>query len=179
MITTTLACLAVAAATWYPADDWKDEPDPVASPLARKGGTIRFNGAQAPKSYNAYVDNNAYTRMTFDLMYENLIGVDSSTLEVAPSLARRWAVSEDGEEFVFEIDGRARWSDGKPVTAEDVKWTFDAVMAPASDTGAWKVSLGAFESPEVVGDRTVRFRKKGGSPRNWRDIMAIEAAAIK
>ena len=34
--------------------------------------------------------------MTFDLMYENLIGVDSQTLEFVPCLARRWAVSDDG-----------------------------------------------------------------------------------
>ena len=165
------AIFALGALVWHPSPDWVDTPDPVADPHARKGGTIRLNGAQPPKSFNAYVDGNTYTRMTFDLMYENLIGVDATTLEFAPSLARRWAVSEDGTEFVFEIDERAHWSDGKPVTAADVKWTFDAVMAPTSDTGAWKVSLGAFESPEVVGERTIRFRKKGGSPKNWRDIM--------
>ena len=165
------AILALGALAWHPSPDWVDTPDPVASPRARKGGTIRLNGGQPPKSFNAYVDGNTYTRMTFDLMYENLIGVDSSTLEFSPSLARRWAVSEDGTEFVFEIDERAHWSDGHPVTAADVKWTFDAVMAPESDTGSWKMSLGAFDSPEVVNTRTVRFRKRGGSSKNWRDIM--------
>ena len=165
------AILALGALTWHPSPDWTDTPDPVADTRARKGGTIRLNGSQAPKSFNAYVDGNTYTRMTFDLMYENLIGVDSSTLEFSPSLAKRWAVSEDGTEFVFEIDERAHWSDGYPVTAADVKWTFDAVMAPESDTGSWKISLGAFESPEIVGERVVRFRKKGDSVKNWRDIM--------
>ena len=171
MITTTLACLAVAAATWYPADGWKDETDPVASPLARKGGTIRFNGAQAPKSYNAYVDNNAYTRMTFDLMYENMLSTDSDTLEFQPGLARRWAVSDDGREFTFVLDERAKWSDGRPIVAADVKWTFDAVMDPKSDTGPWKTSLGSFESPEVVGERTVVMRKRGDTPKTWRDLL--------
>ena len=162
--------LAVAAAAWYPGPEWTERPDPVASPRARRGGTVRFSGSQPPKSYNAYVDNNSYTRMTFDLMYENLLSVDAATLDFEPALARRWAVSEDGREFTFVLDGRARWSDGRPVTAEDVKWTFDAVTDPASDTGPWKTTLGNYESPEVLDARTVRIRRKGDAPRNWRDL---------
>ena len=167
----TIACLIIAALTWYPAADWKDEPDPVASPLARKGGTVRFNGSQPPKSYNAYVDNNTYTMMTFELMYENLLSSDTDTLEFCPSLARRWAVSDDGREFTFVLDERAKWSDGRPVVAADVKWTFDAVMDPKSDTGSWKSTLGSFESPEVVDLRTVVIRKKGDSQKTWRDLL--------
>ena len=79
----------MAAATWYPAPDWMERPDPVASPRARRGGILRFSGAQPPKSYNAYVDNNSYTRMTFDLMYENLLSIDAATLDFEPALARR------------------------------------------------------------------------------------------
>ena len=165
------AALLLAALTWYPADGWKPAPDPDASPRARRGGTVRFSGGQGPKSYNAFVDNNSYTKMTFDLMYENLIGVDSQTLEFVPCLARRWAVSDDGREFVFVLDERAKWSDGKPIAAEDVKWTFDMVTDPATDTGPWKTMLGVFESPVVEDVRTVRFRKKGDSPKDWRDLV--------
>ena len=34
-----LLAFALAAVTWYPAADWRDTPDPVASPHAKKGGT--------------------------------------------------------------------------------------------------------------------------------------------
>ena len=166
-----LASLLTFALTWFPAADWREMPDPVASPHAVKGGTIRFNGSQPPKSFNAYIDNNNYSAMVFDLMYEKLLGTDPETADSAPALARRWAVSDDGREFTFVLDERARWSDGAPATAEDVKWTFDTVMDPKSDTGPWKAMLGFFESPEVVDARTVRFRKKGDSPRDWRDIL--------
>ena len=164
------AASAVAGAKWYPAEDWQDTPDTAASPYARKGGVIRFSGGNPPKSFSGYTDNNTYTRMTFSMMYESLITTDTDTLEFAPYVARRWAVSEDGREFTFIIDERAKWSDGVPVTAADVKWTFDAVMSPTADTGPWKVILGVFESPEIVDDHTIVFRKKGDSPRNWRDL---------
>ena len=161
----------LAAVIWHPAADWQERPDPTASAMARRGGTLRLNGGQPPKSFNAYIDNNSYSAMVFDLLYGKLLGMDAETLDLAPALARRWAVSDDGREFTFVLDERARWSDGLPVTAEDVKWTFDAVMAPKSDTGVWKSTLAFFESPEVVDVRTVRFRKKGKSPQDWRDIL--------
>ena len=167
MIATTL----LAALTWFPATNWVERPDPSASPLARRGGTLRWNGGQPPKSFNAYVDNNAYSAMVFDFLYGKLLGMDPATAELVPMLARRWATSDDGRTFVFELDPRATWSDGKPVTADDVKWTFDAVMDPKSDVGPWKSTLDFFVSPEVLVERTVRFRKKGTSPRDWRDIL--------
>ena len=163
--------IVAAAVTWYPAADWTEKADPAASPYARRGGTLRFNGANPPKSFNAYVDNNVYSAMLFDLLYGKLLGMNAATSELEPSLARKWAVSDDGREFTFVLDERATWSDGRPVTAEDVRWTFDAVMDPKSMTGPWKSMLGFFEPPEVVDMRTVRFRKKGESPRDWRDIL--------
>ena len=166
-----LLAAAVAAMTWFPAADWTERPDPVAGAHARRGGTIRLNGAQPPKSFNAYVDNNTYSAMVFDLLYMKLLGMDPQTTELVPALARKWAVSDDGREFTFVLDERATWSDGRPVTAADVKWTFDAVMDPKSDSGPWKSTLDFFESPEVVDARMVRFRKKGASPRDWRDIL--------
>ena len=111
----------LAALLWHPAADSSPRPDPSASPRARRGGTLRFSGSQPPKSFNAYVDNNSYTAMLFSLMYETLLESDPETGEPVPALARRWATSEDGREFVFELDPRAKWSDGRPVTAADVK----------------------------------------------------------
>ena len=143
----------------------------VAETRAVKGGTIRFNGAQPPKSFNAYIDNSAYTAMTFDLMYSRLLGMDENTGELIPEVAKAWRVSEDGCIFNFEIDERARWSDGASVTAEDVKWTFDAVMSPKSETGPWKSMLSMFKSPEVVAERKVRFMKAGESTKDWRDLL--------
>ncbi len=165
-----LPLLSAADVKWHPSDGWTEPPDPVASPRARKGGTVRFFGANPPKSLNAYVDNNAYSRMMFSLMYEPLLADGQEALDFMPCIARRWGVSDDGREFTFEIDPAAKWSDGVPVTAEDVKWTFDAVMAPASGTGPWKLMLGKFESPEVLGPLSVRFRRKGGEGRDWRDL---------
>ena len=166
-------------ATWYPAPDWKDTPDPIASPRAKKGGTLRFDGGSSPSSFNAYVDSSSYMQMMFSLMYPVLISTDVDTLDFVPSLAARWSVSADESVYTFVLDERARWSDGVPVTAEDVKWTFDQVLDKKSDSGFWKLLLGEYERAEVVDAAaarplTVRFVKRrspdGTIRRNWRDL---------
>lgn len=154
----------------YPKPDWRERPDPLASPYAVPGGILRFTAFQSPKSLNGYIDNNTYTRQIFGLMYETLLGVDSVTAEFVPYLASRWILSDDKLTYTFEIDPEARWSDGRPVTAEDVKWTFDQVMDPKNATGAAKVALGVFASPDILGPRTVRFHAKES---HWRNLLAL------
>ena len=168
---TFAAAAAAAALVWNPAPGWTERPDPCASPYAVKGGTIRFNGHQPPKSFNAYLDTAHYTRMTFALMYDTLVSIDRDTLETVPATARRWAVSADGREFHFEIDPRAKWSDGVPVTVEDVIWTYDTIMSPDNDTGPYKSAFFSFERPEKTGERTLVFRKKPGTPNDLRDLV--------
>jgi microcin C transport system substrate-binding protein len=165
-----LSALFAQADDVYPKPGWEDAPDPLSSPHAVPGGILRFAAFQPPKSLNAYIDNNTYTRQIFGLMYETLLSVDSVTTEFTPGLARRWTISDDKLGYTFEIDPSATWSDGRPVTAEDVKWTFDQVMAPTNATGASKVALGVFASPEILGERTVRFRAKES---HWRNLLAV------
>ena len=71
--------------------------------------------------------------------------------------------------FTFEIDPAARWSDGEPVTAEDVRWTFAAIEDPKNMTGAAKVALMPFGEPEVLSARTVRFAAR---EKHWRNLGA-------
>lgn len=46
-------------------------------------------------------------------------------LNILPCLAKDWKISEDGKSITFHLVDNATWHDGKPVTADDVKFTFD------------------------------------------------------
>ena len=163
--------MALSGTVFHPNDDIT--PDPFASPHALKGGRIRFNGSRPPKSYNAYTDNNTYTHMTFALMYETLLGSDAITTEFSSGLADWWEVSDDCRSFTFHIDERAKWSDGKPVLAEDVKWTVETVLDPASDAGPYVSVFSKYDPPEIVDERTIRFHLKDGQPDDWRALMNV------
>jgi len=157
------------AAQTFPKPGWKDRPPPLASPDAVVGGEIRIFAGQSPKSLNYYLDNNSFTSEVFGAMYETLLDMDSINLEYVPALAERWSISDDKKTFTFWIDPKARWSDGRPVTAADVLWTFQAIMNPKNMTGAHKVALERFQPPEVLDERCIRFTAK---EVHWRNLGA-------
>ena len=153
----------------FPRSGYRPVTDPIASQDAEKGGTLSIYGGQYPKSFNYYLDNNSLTSEIFGAMYESLLGMNGITLEFEPALADRWTISDDKRTFTFHIHEKARWSDGKPITAEDVKWTFDAILDPKNMTGPHKVSLERFGSPVIIDSHTIRFTAKN---IHWENLGA-------
>ena len=144
----------------FPAADWQDEPNPLTSEWAEPGGTFRIFAGQYPKSFNYYLENSATAASIFGLMYESLLGRDPLSVESAPGLAKSWSISEDKQTFTFHLDPDARWSDGRPITTEDVAWTYATVMDPAHLTGPHKVALERLHPPDIVDGHTIRFTAK-------------------
>ena len=168
------AALAAGADTAYPPADWREAPSPWANPAAPKGGRLALDGHSPPKSLNYYLENSSFSAQVFFLLYDTLLSSDPATGEHAPGLVRRWTVSDDGLVFMLELDPAARWSDGEPVTAEDVRWTFEALVAPESRTGPVKVSLAAFGPPEVLAPDRIRFTAR---ENHWRNLGALGGIA--
>ncbi|MBU1910223.1 MAG: extracellular solute-binding protein [Verrucomicrobia bacterium] len=164
-----------AADEMFPREGWKEAANPLAYPEARPGGEIAIYAGDYPKSFNYYLDQNVFSAELFGAMYESLLGQHPLTLDYEPGLAERWSISEDKRTFTFWLDPRAKWSDGRPVTAEDVKWTFDAVMKPENITGPHKIYLSRFETPEVLDERTIRFHAK---EIHWQNLDALASYQI-
>ncbi len=114
-----------------------------------------------------------YTRMVMDMIYDRLTQSKADgTIE--PRLAESWDVSEASDAVTFHLNPAAVWSDGEPVTADDVVFSFRMYSDPAvnaksryhleyiagvDDSGA-ELSE---DSIEVTADdeHTVTFRLKG------------------
>ncbi|MFP4225597.1 MAG: extracellular solute-binding protein [Desulfobacterales bacterium] len=164
-----LAAAPVRGETRYPDKDWKDRPDPLASPHAEKGGGVETFGGQYPKSLNYYLDNNTLSAEVFGSMFETLLAMNPITLAYEPGLADWWTISDDKKTFTFHLNPDARWSDGEPVTAEDVQWTYDAIMEPKHLTGPHKINMERFHRPEIIDKRTIRFTAK---KVHWKNLRA-------
>ena len=154
-----VTCCAVAEEI-FPGPDWKDRPNPLASPDAVVGGKLSAFAGQYPKSFNYYLDQNSFTGLLFGFLYESLLTINPLTAEYEPWLAKKWSISDDKLTYTFWIDEDAKWSDGKPVTAEDVRWTYEAVLDPKNRTGAHKVGLEKLHPPEVLDSHKLRFTAK-------------------
>jgi len=161
--------LAAGADQLFPPPGWTDRPNPLASPHAVPGGEMVIYAGPAPKSFNYYLDNNSFSAELFGALYETLLGMNPITLEFEPALAEKWSISDDQRTFTFWLNPKARWSDGRPVTAHDVRWTFDAILNPTNLTGPNKGPLEIFDPPEVIDDRQIVFRAR---QIHWRNLNA-------
>jgi len=159
---------AGAAEDFFP-KNWKDAPNPLASIHAVPGGEMSTFAGQYPKSINYYLDNNVLSAEIFGAMFETLLLMNPVTLDYEPGLAAAWSISDDRKSFTFTLDSRAKWSDGQPVTAHDVRWTYDAIMNPAHLTGPHKIDMERFEPPVVINNRTIRFTAKDA---HWKNLGA-------
>jgi microcin C transport system substrate-binding protein len=159
----------------FPREGWEEAPNPLASEFAEKGGMIVAYMGPYPKSFNYYLDQNVMSAELFGQFYESLLSMNPTTLEMEPMLASRCVLGDDLRTYTFEMNPLARWSDGKPVIAEDVRWTYDAVMDPKHLTGPHKIGLGRFDPPEVVDETTVRFVAK---EEHWENLLTLAGLQI-
>ena len=163
--------LSVATAQEYPgADYWQEQMSPFASPDAYPGGELSFWSGPYPNSLNYYLNTTVTSSRLFNLMFETLLSVNGLTLEFEPNLAGSWSVSADRTTFEFRLDERARWSDGVPVSAGDVAWTFAAIMDPKNLTGPHKISFERFHDPEIIDEKTIRFKAR---EVHWKNLLSL------
>ena len=116
---------------------------------------IRFGLATAPVTLDPRFATDATSARVNRLIYARLVDFDH-TLRPAPSLATWSKLSSIHYRFTLR-DGRRAFSHGRPVTAADVKATYDAVLNPEQGS-PHRVSLKDVTAIEVVDDQTVDFR---------------------
>ena len=87
-------------------------------------------------------------------IFNRLAKLDANC-NVIPDLAESWDYSEDGLTLTFHLKENAQWHDGEPVTAEDVKYTFDYIKE--HDTCVFNSNMAIVDSIEASDDYTVVF----------------------
>lgn len=132
----------------------------------KKGGTLTINLTSDPSNFDPMSTTTNRVLYIAGACYNNLVMFDPMSPDVIiGDLAREWTVSEDGQTYTFKLVENVKFHDGKPFSAEDVKYTFDFVRNPPE--GAVSVRSGQLEvvdTIEVLDALTVQFRLKRPSP---------------
>lgn len=133
---------------------------------APKGGsaeTFNYNLSQQPTTLNPLSSTDYYASLVQARIVEGLATRDADTYDWKPALATSWEISEDGLTYTFTLREGVKWHDGKPMTAEDVKFSFDAIMHPENKykTAHQKPYFENIESCEILdGGNKVQFKAK-------------------
>jgi peptide/nickel transport system substrate-binding protein len=103
------------------------------------GGVVVLAVGSDPKSFNPIMAKETTTTAVTSLMFDGLTRLNAKTLDVEPSLATHWDISDDGLTWTFYLREDVTWSDNHPFTADDVVFTFrdviynDAIPSSARD----------------------------------------------
>jgi len=137
-------------------------------------GTLRIDGPEYNSLFNYGVTN---------MVYERLLDIDTTTMNFITQLATHWQISPDKMTYRFRINPNARFSDGTPVTAEDVVASYNFIMDKTLQNPSTQMTYAKFERPVAESKYIVSVKSK---VLNWRnflyfssDLKILPAAVLK
>lgn len=142
----------------------------IGSADAVKGGSIKMYIPEWPVTMRLQGENynTSFNYRARDLCQQGLVQSHPVTLETIPALATHWWISEDQMTYRFRINPKARWSDGKEVTADDVVATFDLLMDPGINFPSNQLVYGKMNRPVALSKYIVEVTCK---QLNWRNFL--------
>ena len=121
-----------------------------------QGGTVRVALPAQPETFNPVLLGELSSSIVYNAVFASLTVQHPETFAVEPYLADSWEASEDLRSWTFYLNQDARWHDGVPVTAEDVKFTFDRIIDPEENAQGY-ADMSILDRVEVIDTHTVRF----------------------
>ena len=169
---TALGLLAGGCTDERPAGGARDDSTP------RRGGTAVLGSISDVDSWNEYTSQQSFAgnllrRIYLRLAQDNGRGIGDPT-NFGPLLAESWESAEDGLSLTFVLR-ETRWSDGRPLTANDVRFTW---LAQTHDDVPWIgiASKSRITDVEVIDPRRVRFHFDAKYPYQLAD--AVEGGIV-
>jgi peptide/nickel transport system substrate-binding protein len=131
----------------------------------KKGGggggakdTLVIEFKSSPTNLDSRVGNDNASGRVADLIHSGLVKITPEN-DYAPDVAESWETSPDAKTITFHLNPNAKFQNGQPVKAADVKWTYDSLMDPKF-TSSKKSGYSAVDHIEAPDDHTVIFKLK-------------------
>lgn len=109
------------------------EQEPPSEP-GKYGGKLTTATVSDPKTFNYWVSAETSSSDILGEVYEGLNTRNAFTLAFEPALADLPEISEDGLTYRYTLREGLKWSDGHPITTDDVLFTLDVIMDPKTET---------------------------------------------
>lgn len=105
-------------------------PGASATPAPVKGGTLIEGGLGDVVVFNPLLERGGASSIVPRLLFSAMIDIDPNS-NLVPMLAEAIPNPPDGKTFQFKLRADANWSDGRPISSEDVAFTFKILTDPA------------------------------------------------
>lgn len=126
----------------------------------KRGDTMVIHCSARIRTLNPLTYKDANAGDVLDLLYDTMITRDLDTMQWKPRMAESWETSDDKLTYIFTLREGLRWSDGQPITAEDVLFSYQTMMNPAVDAARMAGYYKDVESVTALDARRVQFKFK-------------------
>ena len=131
------------------------------APIGKFGGELVSSTiGEGPKTFNPFNCKDNTSQTMASIMYDGLLTSDPITGQPTPKLAKSFSISPNGKTYTIKLRCGIKWSDGKPITADDVVFTWnDIIFAGLGDTSTRDsiVIDGKLPTVKKIDNYTVEF----------------------
>lgn len=138
------------------------------NPDAPKGGTVNYGVLGTFDSFNPYIVKGTPAGLP-GLIETLTASTEDDILSEYGLIAESIEIAPDKSWMIFNLRPEARWHDGKPITAEDVVFSFDTLMEKGDPS--YRSYYGDVVKAEALAERRVKFTFKSGGNRELPVIM--------
>lgn len=148
------------------------------APVGKFGGElITSTIGQGPKTFNPFNSKDNISAAMSGIMYDGLLSTHPVTGQPVPRLAKSFEILPDGMTYIIKLRHGIKWSDGKPITADDVVFTWnDIIFAGLGDTSTRDSMVidGKLPTVRKIDDYTVEFE----TPKPYAPFIRSLSASI-
>ena len=129
------------------------------APVGKFGGTLVASTiGEGPKTFNPFNSKDNISSTMSEVMYDGLLTTNPITGQPVPKLAKSFEVN--GNDYLIHLRKGLKWSDGKPITADDVVFTWQNIIFDGFGNTSTRDSVvvdGKLPTVEKIDDYTVKF----------------------
>ncbi len=134
------------------------------SPAKAKKVTFTVGMKQDVDSLNPFTGIASAAYEIYQLNYDTLTDYSVKDFSATPAMASSWDTSADGLTWTFHLRPGLKWSDGVPLTARDVAYTFNRIRSGTYEQTNYGNYVAAMKSVTATDDRTVVFKLSQPTP---------------
>lgn len=147
-------------------------------PIGKQGGSlVRSIVGSDVKTFNWWAAADTLSGELASLMFGATVGIDPFNGEVIPDMAESFKVDPDGVTYYTKLRKGLKWSDGKPITADDVAFTWNSIIAGGygnSSSRDVRMVGGKFPTVTVVDEVTNKYV----TPKPFAPFLRLLGVAI-
>lgn len=141
------------------------------NPKAPIGGNFTYNLESEPTMIHPVMSTDYVSTEVRVYLGDSLLYRDPMTYEWKPRLAEKWTISKDGKTYTFVLRKGLVFHDDHPITAEDVKFSFEMIFDPKYKAQHLIPYFEGIAKVEVIDPLTIKVTAKDSYFKNF-DVMA-------